>query len=62
VTDAILIVAISLIAAVVVGSGVFFVWTSIEKLSSRPRATEAENPTGDAEPEKTEENQAGHDA
>jgi len=62
VTDAILIVAISLIAAVVVGSGVFLAWTSIEKLSSRPRATEAESPAGDAEPEKTERNEVRQDA
>jgi hypothetical protein len=62
VTDAILIVAISLIAAVVVGSGVFFVWTSIEKVSHRPRATKAENATGNAEPEETERNELGQDA
>ncbi len=60
-TDGILIGVISLIAAVVVGSGVFLVWTSIEKLSSRPHATEAESPTGNAEPEKTERNEVGQD-
>jgi len=55
-TDAILIVAISLITAIVVGSGVFLAWTFMEKLASRPRATEAESPASDAEPEKTDRN------
>ena len=50
----ILIVAISVIAAVVVGSSVFFVWTLVQKLVGRksPDVTDDEE---QAEPEETEQ-------
>jgi len=50
----VLIVVIAVIAAVVVGSGVFFLWTLIEKLRSRP-ATEGTAEVTDNEEQKQAE-------
>ena len=60
-TQSLLIVAISVIAAVVVGSGVFFVWTFLERLTNRSRAAGGADVTGDEEPEQTEADESGQD-
>jgi len=62
VTETILIIAISVIAAVVVGSGVFFIWTFVERLFSRPRTTETTDVTGNEEPGQTEADELKQDA
>ena len=58
-TQSLLIVAISVIAALVVGSGVFFMWTFVERLSKRSRAAGSADVTGDEEPEQTEPDESG---
>ena len=52
--QSVLIVAISIIAAMVVGSTVFFVWTLVEKLLSRPTAAETAEGTDNEEQERAE--------
>ena len=54
----ILIVTISLIAAAVVGSTVFFVWTLLERFTGRRRAAESPDATENeeqAEPQEPEQ-------
>ena len=52
-SQSILIVAISVIAAVVVGSSVFFVWTVVERLAGRksPDVTDNEEKPESDQPE-----------
>ena len=50
----VLIVAISIIAAMVAGSTVFFVWTLVERLLSRPTAAETAEVTDNEEQERAE--------
>jgi flagellar biosynthesis/type III secretory pathway M-ring protein FliF/YscJ len=52
--QSVLIVVISIIVAVVVGSGVFFLWTLIERLRSRPATEETAEATDNEEQEQAE--------
>ncbi len=58
-SQSILIVAISVIAAVVVGSSVFFVWTLVQRLANRKGAAESADVAKNEEqpePEETQQN------